>query len=70
MAHLTTTMAVQWLVHSVSHSWTSLVRKIHKIIMSGAAVPDSLVIQVLKVALLAPQIQARGCVEIPIFPGF
>ena len=65
VAHITTTMAVQWLVHSVCHSWSSLVRKIHSVIMSGAAVPDSLVIQALKVALLSPQIQARGCVKFP-----
>lgn len=57
---MTTTTAVRWLLSSVCQSWTSLAQQIREVIMSGAALCDDLVAKALRVALLAPQIQARG----------
>ncbi|KAM7542180.1 hypothetical protein Aperf_G00000005329 [Anoplocephala perfoliata] len=58
--YVTTTMALQWFLSSISHSFSDLANKVRKTIMSGDAVPENLVIKVLMVALLAPQVQARG----------
>ncbi|VDM33456.1 unnamed protein product [Hydatigera taeniaeformis] len=62
VAYVTTAGAIQWLLRSVCQSWTTLARQIHEVLISGAAICDDLVAKALRVALYAPQIQARGYV--------
>ncbi|CDI96813.1 adenylate kinase domain containing protein 1 [Echinococcus multilocularis] len=70
VVYVTTTRAVQWLLSSVCQSWTALVEQIRGVIMSGAALCDDLVTKALRVALLAPQIQARGSIEVSWFDNW
>ncbi|VDD79669.1 unnamed protein product [Mesocestoides corti] len=60
VAYVTTPAVVRWFLSSTCQSWTHLANEIKEIMLAGNSLPDSVVAQVLKVALIAPQIQSRG----------
>uniref|UniRef100_A0A0R3T4R8 Nucleoside-diphosphate kinase n=1 Tax=Rodentolepis nana TaxID=102285 RepID=A0A0R3T4R8_RODNA len=58
--YITPAKAIEWLLRSNNHSVTQLAKKIYKCIKSDSNLPDELIIEALSVALLSPQVQARG----------